>query len=143
MMKKCYHCLQFSIWGFSYLPFNPSELVSKDLSNYSWFQPLMYHSLTGSIFLLFKGMHKYSKAINNSFHKCWLIVEKRMEIFVHFFFFFFFSKILVSFLGLFPFCFFFLLQKDFSIFHIFFHIFSLCFWYLFVIFINFFKRFEN
>ena len=70
--------------SFGYLVLNLSEFGIKDLGNckscktYScfksdWLQPLMYHNLSGSEFCIFKREFRHSQAINNLFHKFWLI----------------------------------------------------------------------
>ena len=74
---------------FNYLSFYPSELPSKDLSDYKnckaysyyitgWLQPLLFHNLTeDSKYALFKGDCRKSERINDVFHKLWLIIEKK------------------------------------------------------------------
>ncbi|XP_057290858.1 uncharacterized protein LOC130613546 [Hydractinia symbiolongicarpus] len=76
---------------FSYLMFYPSELGCSDLNDYKnskaysyyksgWLQPLAYHDLSGSNFCIFKGTCRKSQAINDPFHKLWLILEKSGKI---------------------------------------------------------------
>ena len=71
--------------------FNPSELGSKDLSDYknskaysyyksSWIQPLMYHNLTRSNYCIFKSECRRSQSINDTYHKLWLVLEKSAKI---------------------------------------------------------------
>ena len=72
---------------FNYLMFYPSELGSKDLSDYKnskaysyytngWLQPLLYHPLSGSPYCVLKGECQKSQSIRESMHKLWIVVEK-------------------------------------------------------------------
>ena len=73
---------------FTYLSFYPSELPSKDLSDYKnckaysyykngWLQPLLFHPITEkSKYAVFKGECRKSEKINDPFHKFWVVVEK-------------------------------------------------------------------
>ena len=72
---------------FNYLMFYPSELGSKDLSDYKtskaysyyksgWLQPLLYHDLAGSNYCILKGDCRKSQNIKDPFHKFWIIIEK-------------------------------------------------------------------
>ena len=74
---------------FNYLCFYPSELPSKDLSDYKnskaysyyitgWLYPLLYNSVSdNSKVCVFKGECRKSERINDTSHKLWLIVEKK------------------------------------------------------------------
>ena len=72
---------------FNFLAFHPSELASKDLSDYKtckaysyyaqgWLSPLLFHNLDAdSKFCLLKGTCRPSQRINDSPHKVWICVE--------------------------------------------------------------------
>ena len=71
---------------FSYLMFFPSELGSTDLSDYKhckaysyfsngWFQPLLYHNLSGTAFCIIKGKCR-PQNVNHPPHSLWVIFEK-------------------------------------------------------------------
>ena len=74
---------------FNYLSIYPSELPSKDLSDYKnckaysyyitgWLQPLLYNNLgESSIYALFKGDCRKSERINDASHKFWMVIEKK------------------------------------------------------------------
>ena len=74
---------------FNFLAFHPSELASKDLSDYKtckaysyyaqgWLSPLLFHNLDAdSKFCLLKGTRRPSQRINDSPHKVWICVEKQ------------------------------------------------------------------
>jgi hypothetical protein len=74
---------------FNYLSFNPSELGSKDLSDYKsckaysyykcgWLQPLQYHPVSDdSKFCILKAQCRKSEKINDPFHKLWVVVSKK------------------------------------------------------------------
>ena len=72
---------------FNFLMFYPSELGSKDLSDYKnskaysyyksgWLQPLQYHNLSGSKYCFIRGQCRKYQSIKDSFHKLWIILEK-------------------------------------------------------------------
>ena len=69
---------------FNFLMFYPSELGSKDLSDYKnskaysyyksgWLQPLQYHNLSGSKYCIIRGECRKSQSIKDSFHKPWIM----------------------------------------------------------------------
>ena len=71
--------------------FYPSELCSKDLSDYKnskayscyksgWLQPLQYHNLSESKYCIIKGKCRKSQSIKDPFHKLWIIFEKTAKI---------------------------------------------------------------
>lgn len=73
---------------FNYLMFYPTELGSKDLSDYKnskaysyyksgWLQPLNYHNLSGSNFCMMKGDCRKSQSIHDPHHTFWIILEKK------------------------------------------------------------------
>ena len=74
---------------FNYLMFFPSELGSKDLNDYKnskaysyyksgWLQPLFYHSISiNSKFCIIKTECRKSQNIRDSYHKLWLVIEKK------------------------------------------------------------------
>ena len=74
---------------FNYLMFFPSELGSKDLNDdknskaYSyyksgWLQPLYYHAIDiNSKFCIIKIECRESQSIRDSYHKLWLVIEKK------------------------------------------------------------------
>ena len=75
---------------FNYLMFFPSELGSKDLSDYKmckaysyykdgWLKPLQYHNLSGSKFCILRGQCRASMHVSE-YHKLWIIVEKAGKI---------------------------------------------------------------
>ena len=72
---------------FNFLIFYPSELGSKDLSDYKnskaysyyksgWLQPLQYHNLSGSKYCVIRGECRKSQAIKDPYHKLWIILGK-------------------------------------------------------------------
>ena len=76
---------------FNFLVFYPSELGSKDLSDYKnskaysyyksgWLQPLQYHNLSGSKYCIIRGECRKSQSIKDPFHKLWIILEKTAKI---------------------------------------------------------------
>ena len=76
---------------FNFLMFYPSELGSKDLSDYKnskaysyyksgWLQPLQYHNLSGSKYCIIRGEYRRSQSIKDPFHKLWIILEKTAKI---------------------------------------------------------------
>ena len=76
---------------FNFLMFYPSELGSKDLSDYKnskaysyyksgWLQPLQYHNLSGSKYCIIRGECRKSQSIKDPFHKLWIIFEKTAKI---------------------------------------------------------------
>ena len=74
---------------FNYLVFHPSELGSSDLCDYKeckaysyyksgWLQELFYHSIDNeSPFCIFKSSCRKSERINDTFHKLWIVIEKK------------------------------------------------------------------
>ena len=74
---------------FNYLVFHPSELGSSDLSDYKeckaysyyksgWLQELSYHSIDNeSPFCIFKSSCRKSEKINDTFHKLWIVIDKK------------------------------------------------------------------
>lgn len=74
---------------FNYLSFHPSELPSKDLSDYKnckaysyyktgWLQPLMFHEISDTCkFAIFKGECRKSEKINDPYHNFWIVIEKK------------------------------------------------------------------
>ena len=71
--------------------FYPSELGSKDLSDYKnskaqsyyksgWLHPLQYHNLSGSKYCIIRGECKKSQSIEDPFHKLWIILEMAAKI---------------------------------------------------------------
>ena len=76
---------------FNFLMFYPSELGSKDLSDYKnskaysyyksgWLQPLQYHNLSGSKYCIIRGECRKSQSIKDPFHKLWIMLEKTAKI---------------------------------------------------------------
>ena len=76
---------------FNFLVFYPSELGSKDLSDYKnskaysyyksgWLQPLQYHNLSGSKYCIIRGECRKSQSLKDTFHKLWIILEKTGKI---------------------------------------------------------------
>ena len=65
---------------FNFLMFYPSELGSKDLSDYmnskaysyyesEWLEPLQYHNLSGSKYCIIRAECRKSQSIKDPFHK--------------------------------------------------------------------------
>ena len=77
---------------FNYLMFFPSELGSKDLNDYKnskaysyyksgWLQPLYYHAINmNSKFCIIRTECRKSQNIRDSYHKLWIVVEKKTAI---------------------------------------------------------------
>ena len=72
---------------FNFLMFCPTELESRELSDYKnskaysyyksgWLQPLQYHNLSGSKYCIIRGECRKSQSIKDPFHKLWIILEK-------------------------------------------------------------------
>ena len=72
--------------------FFPSELGSKDLNDYKnskaysyyksgWLQPLYYHAINmNSKFCIIRTECRKSQNIRDSYHKLWIVVEKKTAI---------------------------------------------------------------
>ena len=75
----------------NFLIFYPSELGSKDLSDYNnskvysyyksgWLQSLPYHYLSGSKYCIIRGECRKSQSMKDPIHKLWIILEKTAKI---------------------------------------------------------------
>ena len=75
---------------FNFLMFYPSELGSKDLSDYKnrntysyyksgWLQLLQHHNLESKCCII-RGECRKSQSIKDPFHKLWIILEKTAKI---------------------------------------------------------------
>ena len=76
---------------FNFLMFCPTELESRELSDYKnskaysyyksgWLQPLQYHNLSGRKYCIIRGECRKSQSIKDPFHKFWIILEKIAKI---------------------------------------------------------------